>query len=47
LKKESDSAIAKDRQHLAEATFRRAWAEGEKMTTDEAVDLALKTLGEI
>jgi hypothetical protein len=46
MKREVDSAIAKAKQHLSEEDFNRAWAEGEKMTIDEALDLALKIVEE-
>ena len=46
-KRESDSAIAQARQRLDESAFNAAWAEGKKMTIDEALDLALKTVEEI
>jgi len=46
-KRDSDSAIAQARQHLDESAFNAAWAEGEKMSLDEALDLALKTLEEM
>ena len=35
------------RQRLDKQTLRNAFAEGEKMTIEEALDLALKTLDEI
>jgi hypothetical protein len=44
LKRESDSAIAKVRPYLDQSEFDQAWAEGEKMTIEEAIDLALKSL---
>jgi predicted ATPase/class 3 adenylate cyclase len=47
FQRESDSAIAQARQHLDESAFNAAWAEGEKMSLDEALDLALKTLEEM
>jgi len=47
MTRESDSAIAQARQRLDESAFNAAWAEGEKMSLDEAVDLALKTLEEL
>jgi predicted ATPase/class 3 adenylate cyclase len=47
MKREADSASAKAKQLLSEADFNAAWAQGEKMTIDEAIDLALKTLDEI
>jgi len=47
MKRESDSAIAKARKQLSESDFNAAWAEGEKMSIEEAIDLALKTLDEI
>jgi hypothetical protein len=47
LKKESDIDIAMARQYLSETEFNLAWADGEKMTIEEAFDLALKTLDEM
>ena len=47
MKREFDSAIAQARQRLDESAFSAAWAEGEKMSLDEALDLALKTLEEM
>jgi tetratricopeptide (TPR) repeat protein len=47
VKREVDSALAQGKQHLSEADFNLAWAEGEKMTIEQAIDLALKTLDEI
>ncbi len=47
MTRESDSAIAQARQRLDESTFNAAWAEGEKMSIDEALDLALKTVEEM
>ena len=47
MTRESDSAIAQARQRLDESAFNTAWAEGEKMSLDEALDLALKTLEEL
>lgn len=47
VQRESDSAIAQARQHLDELAFNTAWTEGEKMSLDEALELALKTLGEM
>ncbi len=46
-KRDSDSAIAQAHQHLDESAFNAAWAEGEKMSLDEALNLALKTLEEM
>ena len=46
VKREVDGAIAKARQHLSEADFTLAWAEGENMTIDQAIDLALKVVEE-
>jgi len=43
-KRDSDSAIMQARQRLDESAFNAAWTEGEKMSLDEALDLALKTL---
>ena len=42
MKRESDRAIANARQHMTESDFNAAWVEGEKMTMDQALDLALK-----
>ena len=36
--------MIKARQHLSESALNAAVAKGEKMTLDEALDLALKTL---
>jgi tetratricopeptide (TPR) repeat protein len=47
MTRESDNAIAQACQHLDESAFNAAWAEGEKMSLDEVLDLALKTLEEI
>jgi len=47
MKREFDSAIAQAHQRLDESAFHAAWAEGEKMSLDEALDLALKTLEEM
>ncbi|HEU0297146.1 MAG TPA: tetratricopeptide repeat protein, partial [Anaerolineales bacterium] len=46
-KRENDSVIAQARQRLDESAFNAAWAEGEKMSLDEAIELALKTLDEL
>ena len=46
-KREADSAIVQARQHIDESTFNAAWAEGEKMSLDEVLDLALKTVEEM
>jgi predicted ATPase/DNA-binding XRE family transcriptional regulator len=43
----SDRAVAQARQHLDEFAFNEAWSEGEKMTINEAYDLALKTVEEL
>jgi predicted ATPase/class 3 adenylate cyclase len=44
---ESDDVIAKARQQLNKVKFNQAWAGGETMTIDQALDLALKILDEI
>ncbi len=46
-KRDSDSAIAQAHQRLDESAFNAAWAEGEKMSLNEALNLALKTLEEM
>ena len=47
MTRESDNAIAQARQRLDESAFNAAWAEGAKMSLDEALDLALNTLAEM
>ena len=45
--KESDRTSAQAYQHLNESSFNEAWDEGEKITLNEAIELALKTLDEM
>jgi len=45
--RESDKAIAQARQHLDESTFNNAWTQGEKMSLDEVIDLALNVVEEM
>ena len=47
LTRESDSAIAQARERLDDSAFNAAWTDGEKISLDEALDLALKTLEEM
>jgi len=44
---EYDRDVAVVHAQLDEATFNAAWEEGQKMTKDEALDLALKMVEEI
>jgi predicted ATPase/class 3 adenylate cyclase len=45
--KEFDHYVAVAREQLDKATFSKAWAEGQKMSLNEALDLALKTVEEM
>jgi len=45
--RDSDRAVAQAHQSLDKLTFDRVWAEGQKLTIDEAYDLALKVAEEM
>ena len=47
ITRDFEKVLNQTRLHFNESAFQAAWAEGEKMTIDEALDLALKTLDEI
>ncbi len=44
--RDSDHAIAQARKYLDESAFNMAWVEGQKLTIEEAYDLALKVVEE-
>jgi predicted ATPase/class 3 adenylate cyclase len=47
IKRDFEKILAQAQIQLNESAFQAAWAEGETMTIDDALDLALKTLDEI
>jgi hypothetical protein len=47
MEREVNNVAAQARRHLDESPFNLVWAIGAKMTRDEGLDLALKTLDEI
>jgi predicted ATPase/class 3 adenylate cyclase len=47
IKRDFEKILAQAQTQLNESEFQVAWAEGENMTIDQAVDLALRTLDEI
>jgi hypothetical protein len=47
MRRDFEKVLIQIRLHINELEFQAAWAEGEKMTIEQARDLALKTLDEI
>lgn len=47
IMRDFEKIVAQTRMNLNESVFQAAWTEGEKMTIEETVDLARKTLDEI